>query len=219
MGRDGWERKLHFDHLLDNFGFDKEASDVLRKQEYIYPDGEAVTLESHAFRWLSKAFAAYGVEGCLTDVVNLIFAMMGIIPKDLDEHQIADYVDQFRKNYFAKRDFSALWVPSYFVMDAETDDSLAWIILACAHEARGTELKTFVQFPADEEFNKPAAKLETFKGVHMFRDPKSKNKDAVKQNMERNKGCCWCPMREEEMKKKALMAGHTCDASAAVAVQ
>merc|ERR1711920_1002737 len=117
--RSGWERKLHFDHLLDNFGFDKEASDVLRKQEYIYPDGEAVTLESHAFRWLSKAFAAYGVEGCMTDVVNLIFAMMGIIPKDLDEGQIAAYVDSFREDYLLRKDFSKLWIPNYFVMDAE----------------------------------------------------------------------------------------------------
>ena len=28
----GWEERLHFDHLLGNFGFDKSASDALRQK-------------------------------------------------------------------------------------------------------------------------------------------------------------------------------------------
>merc|ERR1711920_19099 len=71
----GWQAKLHFDHLLDNFGFEKEASDLLRKTEFTKENGEKVSFEQHSFRWLSKAFGAYGPEGSLTDVVNLTFAM------------------------------------------------------------------------------------------------------------------------------------------------
>jgi hypothetical protein len=178
----GWAKNLHFDHLLDNFGFDKEASDVLRKIETKNSDGETVTLEHHAFRWLSKAFAAYGVEGCMTDVVNLIFAMMGIIPKDLDEGQIAAYVDSFREDHLLKKDFSKLWVPNYFVMDAEVDDSLTWVILTYVHEARRTTLKTFVQLPSDESIDEAAAKLGKLSDVYVFRDPEAKNQKAVKQN-------------------------------------
>jgi len=178
----GWAQKLHFDHLLDNFGFDKEASDVLRKKEHTTADGETVTLEHHAFRWLSKAFVAYRVEGCMTDVVNLIFAMMGIIPKDLDEGKVAAYIDQFRESYLVKKDFSKLWVPSYFVMDAEIDDTLTWVILEYVHAARGTKLKTFIQLPTDESLNEAAAKFEKLSDVHVFRDPEAKNQKAVMQN-------------------------------------
>jgi hypothetical protein len=183
--KNGWERKLHFDHLLDNFGFDTEASDAIRMQKHILPDGAAVSMDGHALRWLSKAFAAYGVEGCLTDVVNLIFAMMDIVPKGLDEGAIASYVDQFRDKYMLTKDFSTLWVPSYFVMDAESDDSLAWMILEYVHEVRGTKLKTFVQLPADEYFDEAAAKLESLPvgGVYVYRDPAAQNGNAVKQNL------------------------------------
>mmetsp|Transcript_62024 Transcript_62024/g.164981 ORF Transcript_62024/g.164981 Transcript_62024/m.164981 type:complete len:440 (+) Transcript_62024:112-1431(+) len=179
---DGWAHKLHFDHLLDNFGFDKEASDVLRKIETKNSDGETVTLEHHAFRWLSKAFAAYGVEGCMTDVVNLIFAMMGIIPKDLDEGKIAEYIDSFRDDKLRKKDFSELWVPNYFVMDAEVDDSLTMVILSYVHEARGTTLQTFVQLPSDESINEAAATLEKLNDVYVYRDPEARNQKAVLQN-------------------------------------
>lgn len=178
----GWAQKLHFDHLLDNFGFDKEASDVLRKLETTNSDGETVTLEHHAFRWLSKAFAAYGVEGCMTDVVNVIFAMMGIIPKDLDEGQIAAYLDSFREDCLLTKDFAKLWVPDYFVMDAEVDDSLTWVILEYVHEARRTTLKTFVQLPNDESINEAAATLGTLSDVYVYRDPEAKNLKAVRQN-------------------------------------
>jgi len=178
----GWAQKLHFDNLLDNFGFDKLASDVLRKEKYTYPDGEQVTFENHAFRWLSKAFAAYGVEGCMTDVVNLAFAMMGVETKEIDEGKVAAYLDHFRVNVLAKKEFSNLWVPSYFVMDAEVDDSLAWVILKYVHEARRTTLRTFVQLPIDEEINQIAATLQKMDHVYVFRDPEAKNQKAVMQN-------------------------------------
>ncbi|CAK0902379.1 unnamed protein product [Prorocentrum cordatum] len=59
----GRQANLHADYLLDNFGFDKEASDLLRKTGFEKADGENVNFEQHAFRWLSKAFGAYGPEG------------------------------------------------------------------------------------------------------------------------------------------------------------
>jgi hypothetical protein len=178
----GWAHKLHFDHLLENFGFDNEASDVLRKQKHTNPDGEVTFSGQHALRWLGKAFTAYGVEGCMADVVNLIFAMMDIETAEKDESKIAAYVDRFRHDVLVKKEFSNLWVPSYFVMDAEVDDSLAWLILKYVHDARRTNLKTFVQLPIDEEIDEVAAALESLSNVYVFRDPQATNQKAVMQN-------------------------------------
>merc|ERR1719145_498910 len=93
----GWQAKMHFDHLLDNFGFEKEASDLLRKTIFEKADGEKVTFEQHAFRWLGKALSAYGPEGALTDVVNLTFAMMDQESNGLTDIQIADSIKEFRR--------------------------------------------------------------------------------------------------------------------------
>merc|ERR1719277_83034 len=45
----GWQSKLHFDHLLGNFGFTPEVSDTLRKTNFTNAKGEVETFEQHAF--------------------------------------------------------------------------------------------------------------------------------------------------------------------------
>merc|ERR1712224_737002 len=94
----GWEAKLHFDHILSNFGFTTEETNDIREKKFTKPDGEEVTFEQHAFRWLSKAFSAYGPPGALTDVVNVIFAMTD--EKDtskLTDIEIAKKISEFGK--------------------------------------------------------------------------------------------------------------------------
>lgn len=79
--KDGWEERLHFDYALSNFGFDEEVSKKLRKLKRQVEEDKGIktekTLEEYSLRWLVKALAGYNVSGCLTDVVNLLFAISG----------------------------------------------------------------------------------------------------------------------------------------------
>ena len=73
----GWENRLNVNCILENFGFSTEASAQLC--EYMVDDdGKEKTLSRYSIRWLSKIFTAYGPEGCLTDVANLLSAMWSV---------------------------------------------------------------------------------------------------------------------------------------------
>jgi hypothetical protein len=177
----GWQAKMHFDHLLDNFGFEKEASDLLRKTIFEKEDGEKVTFEQHAFRWLSKALAAYGPEGALTDVVNLIFAMTGENFDGLADMQIADRIRSFKRRIETK-DLSGLWIPKYFFMDAETDDCLAWILIHHIWQLKKgatSELKVLIQLPQNPLFDSLANKWSSNLNCEIWRDPDSRNEQAL----------------------------------------
>ena len=153
---EGWESRLHFDHVLQNFGFDDDAAKKLRGTKYAETDGktgEVTThdLETFAFRWLGKAFSGYSVKGCLTDVVNLVFAMAeldddGTDPKDLLESQIADKITAVVTKV-NRGDLSGLWVPTHIVHDSESDDLLCWLLLEQIHKTLGSDLQVLVQFP------------------------------------------------------------------------
>ena len=153
---EGWESRLHFDHVLQNFGFDDDAAKQLRGTKYAETDGktgEVTThdLETFSFRWLGKAFSGYSVKGCLTDVVNLVFAMAeldddGTDPKDLLESQIADKITAVVTKV-NRGDLSGLWVPTHIVHDSESDDLLCWLLLEQIHKTLGSDLQVLVQFP------------------------------------------------------------------------
>jgi len=176
----GWEKKMHFDLLLENFGFDKEASDLLRKTVFEKSDGEKVTFEQHAFRWLSKALGAYGPEGALTDVVNLAFAMTGQDCVGLTDIEIADTIRSLRKRVETKK-LSGLWIPNYFFMDAETDDCLVWILLQYISHLKGTtkEFKVLVQLPPNPSFDTLAQEWGSKDNCEIWRDPDSRNEQAL----------------------------------------
>ena len=152
----GWESRLHFDHVLQNFGFDDDAAKRLRGTKHTETDpksGEETTqdLETFSFRWLGKAFSGYSVKGCLTDVVNLLFAMAelyddGKDPKELAESEIARKLTEVVTKV-NKGDFSGLWVPTHIVHDSESDDLLCWLLLEHIHKKLGSDLQVLVQFP------------------------------------------------------------------------
>merc|ERR1712113_1163132 len=125
---EGWMDRLHFDHLLLNFGFQLETSKDLQSTEIDDMDRDGsikkVTLEQYSLRWLGKAFAGYNVPGCLTDVANLVFAMRGAPPTEkLAELEIVEIISSVTQKVKAK-DFSGLWVPTHMIHDAEVDDQL-----------------------------------------------------------------------------------------------
>jgi len=180
--RPGWQAKTHFDHLLDNFGFQKEASDLLRKTEFVKADGETVTFERHAFRWLGKALCAYGPEGAVTDVVNLASAMTGQDFTVFTDIQVAEKIREL-KGKIESKDLSDLWIPNYFFMDAESDDCLCWALLQHVSKLNGTasELKVLIQLPGNPEFDPLAQEWSRKQNCEVWRDLDSRNGPALTQ--------------------------------------
>mmetsp|Transcript_88748 Transcript_88748/g.162684 ORF Transcript_88748/g.162684 Transcript_88748/m.162684 type:complete len:446 (+) Transcript_88748:136-1473(+) len=177
----GWEHRLHFDHLMQNFGYEEKSAKELQQTKIIASDGKEVTLETHGFRWLSKAFAAYGPKGCLTDVVNLIFAMGKYIPTETlsDEKQITEFIRDFHGNLNSSA-FDKFWVPTHFVHDAEADDMLCWLLLEHVHKRMGTTMEVLVQLPSDESMDRLAEVFEKNERCTVCRDPDSRNCEQVK---------------------------------------
>jgi hypothetical protein len=147
--RSGWEDHLHFEVVLvECFGFDKEVSDRLRTATIpVTEKGKTtdVAFEHHALRWLTKAFKGYGPVGCLTDVVNMLYAIMNLPePTEASERNVIDVVEQF-ENRLKQGDLSGLWIPTHFAHDAESDDCLSWLLLEYIHNLQKTQLEVLVQ--------------------------------------------------------------------------
>jgi len=186
----GWEDRLHFDIILQtNFGFRDEVVKELR--EYIHRDidektGEEWTcsLETLSMRWVAKAMTGYQPEGCLTDVANAVYALQ-CIPEDSEstEDLIAKRMRDFssRLKMPGKQGLEDLWIPTHFIHDAETDDTLTWLILEYLHRRLGTSMKVAAQLPDEAEANVMQTKMEKF-GVMVYRDKDSDNLKPVMRN-------------------------------------
>lgn len=181
----GWEDQLHFDHVLPVlFGIDPALSEQLRKATITVKEKDKdveVPLEHHALRWLTKAFKGYGPVGCLTDLVNLVYAMLGLEqPQEASEEAVVKEFARFH-DCFARKDFSNLWLPSHLVHDAESDDSLSWLLLDYIHSVLGTQLEVMIQLPADGDLDHVAKFFEAHPTrPQVFRDSDSANGKAVK---------------------------------------
>jgi len=181
----GWEDHLHFDTVLvKNFGISQPVSEKLRKTtiKVVEKDVESeVSLEHHALRWLTKAFKGYGPVGCLTDLVNLVYALLNMQqPGEASEEAAMAAVSRFQEILDARK-FSELWLPTHLAHDAESDDALTWLLLEYLHQEQGTELEVLIQLPADEKVNDVAEFLKNHKAKHVqvFRDADSSNAKAV----------------------------------------
>jgi len=176
----GYQAKLHFDHLLTNFGFTEVASNTLRKEGITNADGEVVNFENHAFRWLSKALSGYKPPCALTDVVNFVFASTQDSYDGLDDVQIAEKIQQFLAKV-REGSTANLWIPTYFFMDAELDDGLVWVLAEYLCKRNNKELRVLVQLPPDKEFDELAAKWEKAPGCAVWRDPDARNAGALRK--------------------------------------
>jgi len=173
-----WQSKLHFDHLLGLFGFEREVADVLRKTSFTNAKGEVETFEQHALRWLGKALAAYGPPGALTDVVNLVFAMTGDSWDGLSDVEIAQKIKAFSEKVIVASDTSGVWVPTHCFHDGEIDDCLAWVLLE--HIWGGQDRKVLIQLPEDPDFDALAKEWARLPGCEVWRDPDSRNAVALR---------------------------------------
>lgn len=76
-----------------------------------------------------------------------------------------------------------IWVPTHLVHDAESDDTLAWLMLEHVRRLLGLpQLQTVVQLPEDPVFDKGEEHFLS-KGSIVFRDADSENAEAVAKNI------------------------------------
>lgn len=165
---DGWETKLHFDHVLGLFGVDAVTAQQVRETKF-QDKNETVTLEQYSLRWLSKAIGAYKIVGCLTDVVNLIYAMLKIDPNvKQTELDVCNTIETFGV-WLSNGNFkSHMWIPDVIIHDNEKDDALC--VILC--RALNAKLEEYVQIPADH----PQVQDVLKHFPHGFVDSKSTNK-------------------------------------------
>merc|ERR1712032_495930 len=114
-----------------------------------------VTLEEYALRWLAKCFKGYAPIGCLTDVVNLSFAILGKPPATNPDEHVALAAMQEMKEKASSKDIYNIWLPTHLMMDAEYDDCLCWLLLEYLHRLKNTELEVLIQLPANAEAAEP----------------------------------------------------------------
>lgn len=181
----GWEDRLSFDEVLGNFGFDAAFASALRQQTVEVKHSkdatdQTVTWQHYGVRWVAKSLCGYKPVGCLTDVVNLVFAMMGYSPAEIEaglsETRIREIIRQFARD---EKDRKELWVPTHLVLDCESDDMLGWCLVERMHRRAGTKLSVLAQLPEESQ----ADGIEEFlKGkCKVFRDPDSRNIKAISQ--------------------------------------
>lgn len=187
-----WQEKLSFNDVLQNFGFDDTFANALRQQSLEVKDEKTgatktSTWENEGVRWVSKALGGFKPVGCLVDVVNLVFAMMSVpdveeIKKSTDaEAKIKKVLREFC-SIVEKKKVKNLWIPTHFVPDCESDDMLAWCVLAYIHKLNGTDLKVLAQLPTAAEADRVEAILKKrLKVDSILRDAASRNIDPIKQ--------------------------------------
>jgi hypothetical protein len=181
---DDWAQKLHFDHLLSCFGFEPSFASTLRGHTVsnVVPktgEVETATLEQYSLRWLGKMLNAYRPKGCMTDVVNLVFAMMSLGDAGQASSFSESHIIQTLKDFsqlLSQGDTSSLWVPTHFVHDAEGDDMLCWLLLQHITHSR---MQVLIQLPCDQQVDAVAVKLGSMEHSTAIRDQESRNTRAI----------------------------------------
>jgi len=118
-------------------------------------------------------------------------------PKEASEHEAIKAILKF-KEHLDSKNFGNLWVPTHLVHDAESDDSLSWLLLERMHriieeeQGKSSKLKVLIQLPSDPGKDKKTGQpiideVATFLSkeqakrcdVQIFRDESSSNGKAV----------------------------------------
>lgn len=189
---EGYMEKLDFEVMLSNFGVDDAVAKEIRKLPYSETDAktgkmETVTLEQYGLRWLGKAMAGFNPDGCLTDVVNAVVAMLYKDNKSIghmSEKEVLQALSEF-ENKVRRNKLDDLWIPTHLIHDAESDDMLVWGLLEHLHESQNTKLQVTVQLP-DTALLDQVVESWLRKGLveesAVFKDPSSANIDALLHN-------------------------------------
>lgn len=173
----GWQDLLHVDDVLRIFRFPADVLEFCATAKH-----RGRTWRDYAVRWVPKGFQAFGLPGSLSDLVNLIRAVM---KRDLDEQlsieQVVAMVEEFKKR-IEEDDLADLWVPTHMVHDAEMDDMLALTVATYLREKMGGELEVLVQLPQDPALTTVKTNMETkLEKTQVFFDSSACNQQAVRQ--------------------------------------
>jgi hypothetical protein len=179
-----WQEKTHFDHILGLFGFSEDAALRIRQMTLTEKDKdgkeETSTYEQFGVRWLAKALTGFKPDGVLTDVVNLIYAMMGEPPTEAQtEKDVIETLQKFKEHLSRRGCHNDMWIPDILLHDAESDDMMVWLLLRYVHRLRGSQLEVHVQLPPDTRLDGKEQEWSTLPCVKVFRDPDSKNLEAL----------------------------------------
>ena len=123
----------------------------------------------------------------MTDVINMIFMMMNAEPESKNSDEIIVQKIKTFVQICEEKLFNRLWIPKTHIHDSEVDDILCNLVLKWIHTQMGTELKTIVQLPIDNEKQsfESVEKAWIKLGAKVVRDPDSKNgKAVIKANKE-----------------------------------
>ena len=150
---------------------------------------EPTTLEQYSLRWLCSALSGFGPEGCMGDLVNLVVSMHNSTqPADTSQRGLVRILTEFGnvlKGVDAAQQLRDrnIWVPTHLVHDAESDDTLSWLLLEHVRRLLALPpLQTAVQLPEGSMFDTAEAHFIS-KGSKVFRDADSRNGPAVAKNV------------------------------------
>lgn len=173
---------VHYDYLLQYFGFSDETSSLLRnmKHEFVDKDETKIkTLEEYSLGWLGKFLCAYKPSGCYVDIIALIFIMMGGNYQNISEEETIKVINNFTR-IIKNSEFKSLRIPTHIIHDSENDDRLAWGLLCYIHNCLNSKLETLVQLPTDSVYNDIELNYRN-KGCSVFRDKDSSNMEALNE--------------------------------------
>lgn len=183
---ENWKSSLEFSRIMTLFGLSESDCKLLNAVPYQDKE-QSSTLQDSCVTWISKMVNGYRIDGCLTDVVNMVYAVMGISPIGQSEYDVVDVLDEFQAKFQAKN-IDGLWIPDLHLHDGEKDDLLVHAIIRVLAKRAGKSVQTKVQLPLPEKedptLTKIVDKVASWKNTTVFRDPMSKNTKPVKKTFE-----------------------------------
>jgi len=150
---DGWERNLHYNTVLTYcFGCDPEVSAKVR-QTPVQDGNETSKIEHYSFRWIFKAMCSIDLNGCKTDVVNGVMAVLRWPTVKLDgsrhgEEDCAAALNTMTNLLANGSSYDDLWIPDVHMHDAEVDDRKLTAIFNTIRLCPCTQI---VQLPSPKE--------------------------------------------------------------------
>lgn len=169
-----WQDRTHFNDVLQLFGCtDAEAKEVRETKIYVAKDNKYETLKDYSVAWIAKILGAYRILGCLTDICNLVYAIM---QKSVENQTPADIENTFeeltQKLLASDNNRDGLWIPTHIIHDAEMDDILSCLLIIYLNP----NVHELIQLPGGDKWKA----YESYCPVHeIFCDPASKNEANV----------------------------------------
>ena len=195
-----WINNLDFGRAMEHvFGFDQKIAAKLFEEKHYEVDRSGETeiksYQEFAGRWLIKALTGFGAAGSFCDIVNLVVAMQtSYDPKWADmlasgagskENTTVSYIQEMAamvaeaKNGRPGR-LAAQWIPTHIELDLETDDTMAWLLLARVRQLLGMEPPhVLAQVPNQARMTPLIGWLKGGAKAQVFLDDDSRNGDVI----------------------------------------